>query len=175
MAKRKPKAAGLTFSEAVIDRVVALVVSLRSRSDVRRVCMEDENLQLTHEQAAAAIDEAQRRIQLAASCDFDFELGSAKTRLVELFEHTTKAAQYRTALLSQKEINKLLGLYPAKGETEDEDPAGDADEALAQLAAARQQLAPLVDADEDEPLDEIARRVVALFTSGASPKPARKK
>lgn len=145
-------------SEDVIDRVVGLVVSIRSRADVLKACAEDEELQLSRADAQVAIDEAMRRINLAAAVDFDLELGKAKTRLAELFQH----ANVKDALAVQKELNKLLGLYPKKGAAAEPD-AGD-DAALEELAAARAHLAPLVDAGDDDPLDEIARRVVDLFT-----------
>ena len=159
MATRKANVA-----DALIERVVVLLLTVRSRADVLRTCQEHKDLMMTPAAATAAIDEALRRINLAAQIDFDRELGVSKTRLAELYQRVSKVQDFKTALATVKESNKLLGLYPGKRGAED--PAGDeSDDALEQLAAARAHLGPLVKADEDEPLDEIARRVVALFTS----------
>ena len=161
---RKPATDPIAIADDIVDRVVLLLVTIRSRADVRRQCLEHEKLSLTEDQADAAIDEAGRRIRLAAACDFDRELGTAKTRLAQLYGQAAKVMDFKTALAVQKELNKLLGLH-AKGSAP-ADIAGDNDsDALELLAAVRDQLAPLVEADADEPLEEIARRVVALFIS----------
>jgi hypothetical protein len=165
MAKRKPPAE--LPDEPIIERVVVLLVTLRSRADVLRQCTEHKDLMLAPDVAELAIAEALRRINLAAQMDFDRELGAAKTRLAELYQKVSKVQDFKTALSTVKELNKLLGLYPGKRAADDPaatDQADDSD-ALAELAAAREHLAPLVDAGDDESLDEIARRVVALFTS----------
>jgi uncharacterized protein with PIN domain len=165
MAKRKPKPmapAPPAIAEAVVERVVAKLVTIRSRAEVFTACLEDLDLALEPDQARAAIDEAQRRIRLAAACDLDAELGASKTRLVELFEKAMTAGELRIALQVQREINRLLALY---GRDSADSTAGDGgSDALADLAAARAHLAPLVAAGDDEPLEEIARRVVGLFT-----------
>lgn len=146
----------------IVDKVVLLLVTIRSRADVRRQCVENEKLRLTEDQADAAIDEAGRRIRLAAACDFDRELGTAKTRLAQLYGQAAKVMDFKTALAVQKETNKLLGLH-ARSPAAADPAGGDDTDALELLAAVRDQLAPLVDADADEPLEEIARRVVGLF------------
>lgn len=163
---RKPQSKIPELPDDVVDRVVLLLVSLRSRADVRRACLEHEKLRLTADQADAAIAAAHARVTLAAACDYDHELGAAKTRLIALFQKANAAADFKTALGVQKELSKLQGLYPRKNPA---DPtaadAPDDSPALEQLAAARAHLVALLPADEDEPLDELARRVVALFTS----------
>lgn len=161
MSRRSPAP---KVTEDQVDRVLLLLVTLRSRAQVRRVCLENEKLKLSADQADAAIAEAATRIALAAAVDFDAELGTAKTRLAELYQKTSTAGDFKTALHIQKEINKLQGLYPGKTD----DQVADDDEespAFEQLARARAHLAPLIDAADTEPLEEIARRVAAIFTA----------
>jgi hypothetical protein len=166
-ARREPLGRA-TLPDDVIDRVIVMLVTLRSRAEVLRACVEHKQLLLAPEAAAAAVDEALRRIALVAACDYDYELGASKTRLAELYQKATKVQDFKTALAILKERNELLALYPQKKSADDEDPARPDDSAaLEQLAAARAHLAQLVEAGDDEPLDEIARRVVGLFTSAA--------
>lgn len=44
----------------------------------------------------------------------DIELGKAITRLNVLFNKSLKVQDYKTCLMIQKEINTLMGNYPAK-------------------------------------------------------------
>jgi len=178
MAKKKPQDSAPnvppTFSDHVIDRVVGMVVMMRSRAAVQRELVESEDrdaLGLEPAQAVAAIDEALRRIRLAAAFDFDYELGAQRTRLAELF---TERDNTRCGLAIAKEIAKLLDLYPKKGAAGDGDVEGDS-EALAELAAAREHLAPLVNAGPDDALDDIARRIVALFVTQSPAAPVAKR
>lgn len=176
MAKRKPPtprsndaAPGPKFADELIDRVVLLLVTIRSRAEVQRLCVETPDLALEPKHAAAAVELAAERIQAAAAGDLVAELGAARIRLAELFSRAANGNDFKTALAAQKETNKLLALYikagGSAGSLANPDDAGlDAQTALAELAHARAQLAPLVDLP-DQPLDDIARRVVALFTS----------
>lgn len=165
MAKTKTTpaaaAAAAELPDEVIDKVVLLLITARSRADVRTTCI--EKLELSAFAAAAAMTEAARRINLAAQCDFDAELGAAKQRLADLYQRSVKIHDCKTALAVQRELSKLLALYQGKqtaAATEAAAPTEDSEE----LEAVRAHLAPLVNATEDEPTHEIARRVVALFT-----------
>lgn len=167
MAKRKPAADPPPIADDVLEKVVTLLVTYRSRADVRRECEENPALKLEPAAAAAAIDLALARIKLAAAIDLDNELGTAHVRLNRLFQRADKVQDFKTALGIQREINRLCALYPtARGgsaATSAGDPADD--ELAAEIAAARGHLAQIVDAGPDEPLDEIARRAVQRFAS----------
>ncbi len=162
MSKRKPpKPKPPRLDEEKVDRVVLMLVTLRSRGEVARQCLDHPDLMLTAKEATATIDEAASRIQLAADYDRTHELGQAITRLDELYARAVKAQDYKTALAVQRELSKLTGLYNL--DDEDNQPDQVADELIAELAATRDHLTPLVDSKPDDPLDEIARRVVARF------------
>lgn len=171
--KAKPAAADPPpIADEIVDRVVLLLVTIRSRADVLRQCVENARLALTVDQAAAAMAEATRRISAAAAYALDDELGAARIRLAELFARASKVQDFKTALAIQKETNKLLALYQSRtaaaggsATTAADDTAGETTAALAELAAARAHLATLLPAKPDENLADLARRVVGLFVA----------
>ena len=154
----------LDLPEEVIERIVGLLVSFRSRSEVYKVVVEHEAFKLSPAETTAAIDEASRRIALAANHDFDAEVGTAKTRLNDLYEKALATADVKTALAAVKERNRLLSLYPRTTSLSGS-PRGGTTEAEVELLAIRTALLPLVGVDEEEPTSEIARRVVSLFVN----------
>lgn len=158
-----------SLDPAVLDRVVWLLVSLRSIAAVTKAC--GVTLQLSVSQTEQAIAEGLRVIKLASSMDFDHELGCAKTRLEELYEKSVTGRDIKLALAVQKELNKLLSLYPSGVPIAD----GADDSVFGELAACRAHLATLVETSDDEPVDEIARRVVGLFTSRDKPNASRRR
>lgn len=172
-----PLAAAVIIPADVVDKTIVLLATIRSAADVYRYAIDaTKGLGLSPVEADAAIAEARRKIHLAAAVDHDFELGKAQTRLADLFQKATKTQDYKTALAIQKELNRLLALYPNRATiTAGDGQAEDLEGILEELSAARGHLAPLVNATDDEPLDDIARRVVALFTAGRNhgPRAAR--
>lgn len=166
-AKPKPKPAPAdplaTIPPHVLDRVLVILVTVRSRAEALEILRTYDKLALSPEQAEAAVDEAARRIKLASQLDYDNELGTAHARLNDLYTKSVNFADLKTALAAQKEINKLAQLYRKDGPAPTSQADDDSDDVAGELAEARAHLAPLVDADDLTPLSEIARRVVALF------------
>lgn len=167
-AKRPPKPPAapapppiLLPDEDVIERVVGLLVNFRSKAEVFNVVANHQGFKLSHDEARAVIAEAARRIALAAQVDFDAEVGATNTRLGDLYEKCLAASDLKAALATIRERNKLLALYPR----EIKPGAGStgSSEAADELAFVREILAPLVGSEDNEPVSEIARRVVALF------------
>lgn len=93
------------------------------------------------------LSEARQKLTLAAQYDRDEELGRAISRLEELYRRamarvTLKPGDLkpdlRAALLAQKELNRLLGLWGAEG------PAAEVPEALPENARKRDENAELI-------------------------------
>lgn len=72
-----------------------------------------EKLKATPNEAEAAWTEAAKRITLAADYHRDKEIGTAYVRLNDLYRRSLQIQDAKTALATQKELNKLLDLYRA--------------------------------------------------------------
>lgn len=137
----------------IVDQTVALLLTLESHHQVATALA--EKLEQTPEQAAAAINEARHRLALAAGPDYSEELGRSVSRLNNLYRRSLAMQDCKTALATQRELNRLLlyGRPPA--------PAADPESpGQAQIAAARAHLAPLGLAGDDAPLAELCRLAV---------------
>jgi hypothetical protein len=122
---------------ATQNKIVLLVVSGLSEDAVISACQ--DNLGLSDADAKAAYAEARRRVCLAAQYHPDEQLGVSITRLNDLYAHSLKIQDNKTALSVQKELNRLMDLDrlpPAPGEPA---IAGDSDD----MASARRHLEPL--------------------------------
>ncbi len=104
--------------------------------------------------ARKIVVEARKRITLAADFDRDEQLGKAVSRLEDLYAKSIVAKDPRTALQAQKELNRLLALYDAGGDSEAD---GGDDEAARQLELIAGYLLPLELTDEGYPVEEHAR------------------
>ncbi len=100
------------------------------------------------------IDEARRRLALAAGFDKVEELGRAVKRLNSLYQHSITGKNWQTALASQKELNRLLSLGsnsgPSASTPDGDDPPGNHDEVAAYLR-------PAIDPGGSLPVEELAR------------------
>lgn len=102
--------------------------------------------------------QARRKLTLAADYNRDEQLGTAVTRLNDIYARAIRAQDIKTGLVAQKELNKLLDLYRMTPEH-----AGDATEGedsgpqQAELDAIRGHLLPLNLAEASYPLREHAR------------------
>lgn len=159
-ATRKPKPPPLLAD--VVDGLVLLLASGASPSAATDYAA--KNAEMDPKTAAEHVEEAQKRIALAATFDRQEELGTAYTRLNMLFQRSTSQQDYKSALSAQRELNKLLRLYHP-GEDEDganPDRAGQSGD----LDAVRQHLEPLELGPPDTPIEELAR-LAALAVLGA--------
>lgn len=118
-----------------IDKIILLLVSGITPSDLRTACTEKLNVAAGDVNAVVAA--ARRRITVAADYDRDEEVGKAVTRLNDLYARAIRNQDTRTALATQREINRLLSLYqPAE-------PAAEIDSAGEELEQVREHLLPL--------------------------------
>lgn len=151
---RKPRAtAKPRFPAGLVDRLVLMLVS---NVPPDAIAASADKLDTTPQVLAAAVTEARRQITLAADFHRDREIGLAYKRLNEIFRRSLAIQDGKTALAAQKELNKLLRLY-------EPGPAGPVEvttDGGSDAAAAREHLATLGLADEDEPLAELARLAV---------------
>ena len=106
-----------------IDKVVLLMVSGLSEQAVAGACQ--QKLGMTPAKAKAAIRRARKLITLAADYNRDEQIGKAVVRLEDLYSRSLRVQDTKTALAAQKELNKLLALYPeTPGHDADDDAEG---------------------------------------------------
>ncbi len=128
-------------TEGVMDRVVLWMVSGLSGDDLLNACV--GKLGLSEAAAKRVVAQAKKRITTAVhAIDRDEMLGTALTRLNDLYARALRQQDEGRALSVQREINRLIGLYWGEqiGEAT-EDELGR--EAVEELAAMREYLAPL--------------------------------
>lgn len=139
-----------------IDKVLLLMVSGLSHADLTAACI--GKLEVPPEEVAGVIAQARRKLTLAADYNRDEQIGTAVTRLNDIYARAIRAQDIKTGLVAQKELNKLLDLYRMTAEhagdgTDGEEAGPDS----AELAAIRGHLLPLGLAAADYPLREHAR------------------
>ncbi|MEP0846055.1 MAG: hypothetical protein HRF50_04440 [Phycisphaerae bacterium] len=141
--------------DEVVEKLLLLIVrGLNSETDLRRAAAQ---LGVKAKRAADAVTSARQKLTRAAAVSGDEELGKAIRRLEDLFGSATRAKDHRTALIAQKELHKLLGLYDLAAARKDAPADAAQSPAEAELAAIRLHLLPLGLADADYPLREHAR------------------
>lgn len=156
-------------AHTVVEKIVLLMVSGMSRADLENACV--MKLGIEPQEVAAAIDDARRRLTRAADYNRDEQLGTAITRMNDLYARAVRTGDIKTALTAQREINKLMDLYrEATGTRDEDDEAADREGAEAELAAIKRHLLPLGLAAESYPLREHARIAADLIRDR---KPAR--
>lgn len=144
-----------------IETVLLLMVSGMGHAALVDACV--SKLEIAPAEAEAVIAEARRKLTLAADYNRDEGIGTAVTRLNDLYARAIRAQDIKTALAAQKELNHLQGLYreEAPGAAAGEPDAGEgdagADPDAAEIAAIRGHLMPLALAAADYPLREHAR------------------
>ena len=111
------------------DKVVSLVVTLRSRAAVDRATAA---LGLDRQEADELIADAYAAILVAALVDKRSAYGENLIRLNNLYAEAVAAGELGTALAVQKELAKLLDLYhyrlpPAQPEPESDEPTAHPD------------------------------------------------
>ena len=96
----------------------------------------------------------QQKLAEAAGYDAIVELGRSVQRCNKLYASAVNEGDTRAALACQKELNRLLGLGPKRGESTGSVSSGE-------IEAARAQLLPLNLTAKDAPLAELCRLAVA--------------
>lgn len=106
--------------------------------------------------ASKILRDARRRISVAAEFDHVEQLGKAVMRLEQIYAATMAAKDTKTALQTQREINRLTGLYSESVQGGSGDGA-DVAELRRQLNLIASYLLPLKVAHDSYPLEEHAR------------------
>jgi hypothetical protein len=148
----------MAMNDSTIDRVLLWMVSGLAGADLETACV--AKLEVEPTQVKAVIAEARKRLTLAAEYNRDELLGTALTRLNDLYSRCIRAGadgsgpNLAKALDVQREINRLTGLYrqPSLGALD----AGGG-EAGEELKAVGEYLLPLRLTSEAYPLPEHAR------------------
>ena len=144
-----------------VDQVVLWMVSGLSEAALVNACV--SRLNVAADDAPALVAEARKMITLAAEYNRDELLGTALTRLNDLYSRcmaatndklTSPTMALAKALSVQQEINRLTGLHAGKGSVPDHENAAESRDELSAVAA---YLYPLALAAEGYPVREHAR------------------
>lgn len=103
--------------------------------------------------AEAAVNEARRRLTLAADFNRDEEIGKSRRTLESLLSICMAKKDVKTALQVQAKLIDLMGLKPAK----DEAPSDEGDESAGRLRVIEGYLLPLKLVETTYPIEEHAR------------------
>ena len=114
--------------DATIGQLVLLMVAGHQADAIRTQAA--ASFDLTPDQLAEAITEARRRLQLAAEYNRDEALGTAIKRLNSCYAQAAKDGDIKTAVVAQRELNRLMDIGP-----KDNGPDAAAQEADETLAA----------------------------------------
>jgi hypothetical protein len=164
-----------TMNDSTIDRVLLWMVSGLAGADLETACV--AKLEVDPANVKAVIAEARKRLTLAAEYNRDELLGTALTRLNDLYSRCIRAGvdgeakaigpNLAKALDVQREINRLTGLYRQPSLALDSGGG----EAAEELEAIGEYLLPLAMTSESYPLREHARlaaqRISELEAAGA--------
>jgi len=138
--------------DEVIERALLWMVSGLAGADLENACI--AKLDVDPAQVKAVIAEARRRLTVAADYNRDELLGTALTRLNDLYSRCLRQQNEAKALDVQREINRLTGLYGRPAAAAGDGADGEAAE---ELAAVVEHLLPLKLADPAYPPREQAR------------------
>lgn len=144
-------------TDSTIDRVLLWMVSGLAGGDLETACV--AKLDVDPSQVKAVIAEARKRLTLAAEYNRDELLGTALTRLNDLYSRCIRAGadgngpNLAKALDVQREINRLTGLY-RQPSLAGLDATSEASE---ELEAVGEYLLPLALASDSYPIREHAR------------------
>ena len=144
--------------DEVLDAIVLLIVSGTSENNIASICV--ERFGIKGELAQKKITEAKTQITVAADFNRQDEVGTAYIRLNDLYTRSLNGDDVKTALASQKELNKLLSLYePEHGSVL---ALGVGEDGLGELDVVASHLLPLALASAEYPISEHAR-IAASF------------
>jgi len=140
--------------EELVDKVVLLLIAGHPPDAIRNAAR--ANLGMAPDKVEPVIQEARRRLTLAAEYSRDEALGTAITRLNDCYKMAATDRDAKTAVQCQRELNRLLDLYrPAEI-----DPGSLAPAAAEDLAAVREYVEPLGLGDDDTNTAELVRLAV---------------
>jgi len=123
------------FDPETVDQIIRFLCNLQDRSSIVWACL--TKLALAPEQVDTALEAARAKLTRAADFHRTHELGRAVTRLNELYSRAVAMQDTKTAISAQKELNRLLALYPAGPGTGDREPGTAGEEAQTAAAGTR--------------------------------------
>ncbi len=160
-------------NDSTIERVLLWMVYGLAGADLESACV--AKLDVDPSQVRSVIAEARKRLTLAAEYNRDELLGTALTRLNDLYSRCIRTAgegsgpNLAKALDVQREINRLTGLYSKPSLAGMDSGSTEVGE---ELAAVGEHLFPLALAGENYPLREHARlaaqRIAELEAAGTA-------
>ena len=135
-----------------LGRVVLLLTSGFTPEKALQYCM--THIDMSEEEARECVEQARRRITVAADYARDEQIGIAISRINDIFTKATSAKDIKTALQAQRELNKLMDLYVKKEGSGD---SGDDSEYARVIALIEKYILPLKLIDESYPIEEHVR------------------
>lgn len=134
-----------------IDTVVLLLTQGISIDKAIDYCT--KRFSIDADAASKLVEEARLKITVAADYVKEEQLGTAITRLNDLYSKSINDKDIKTALQAQRELNRLMGLY---GDTP-QDAGGDDSGAARRLELIENYMLPLKLIDEKYPVEEHCR------------------
>ena len=141
------------MNESMVDRALLWMVSGLSGPDLENALI--TKLEVDPAEVKAVMGEARKRLTLAAEYNRDEMLGTALTRLNDLYSRCIRTQNDAKALDVQREINRVAGLHRETHASEAADES--LSESASELAAIAPHLLSLGLAAESYPLREHAR------------------
>jgi hypothetical protein len=147
------------FKDEDVSRVVMLIVGGASTDKVLGFCT--RQFGMTQEVAENVLSEARKKLTLAADFARDEQLGTAITRLNDIYVKACNDKDIKTALQAQRELNKLMNLYGPAGGSSDGD-GEDSGELRRKIDLIEGYILPLKLTDERYPIEEHVRVAAEL-------------
>ncbi len=134
------------------DTLALLLVQGYTVEKVQAYAAQQWNLET--DEAAALVAESRTKLTLAADYAKDEQVGTAITRLNDLYAKSVKDGDFKTALQAQREMNRLMNLYVP----DEIDGASQREsEAEQRLSLIESYISPLELTDSRYPLEEHCR------------------
>lgn len=153
--------------ENLVHKIVLLMVSGLSKKELTEACV--IKFAIPPEEVDHFVKEARTKITRTAEYDKDEELGISITRMNDIYRRAIKGQDIKTALMAQKELNKLMDLSKDTGsEGQDGNKQTNFLGEIEELDAIAGHLLPLELADKDYPLREHARIAAERIREGGN-------
>ena len=152
-------------TQTLKDRIVLLLINGMSSDAATSFCIQQGQ---SPDQAGQIVEDARKRITVAADYTRDEQLGKAVMRLEDLYAKSMAAQDIRTALQAQRELNRLLSLYADTRGADTTDDDSDAGAYRKQLDLIARYLVPLKLADATYPVEEHARLAAEVVRMNAT-------
>lgn len=147
--------AGMTAKPASLrDRLLLLLVNGMTVEAAEGYCVQQG---LDQDSSKGAVQDARKRLTVAADYARDEQLGRAVMRLDDLYAKAIAGQDPRTALQAQRELNRLLNLYGGSAARDPEGGGAELGDMRRQLELIAAHLVPLGLTDASYPLEEHAR------------------